>query len=90
MIYIKGTNQAEDDKRKREGTEVTHSFYKKEKYILSCRVPNRVLYTRCTHGEATVTAAAVKREEKEEESVVLPFVSFPPDNTYFIAPAIKY
>ena len=36
-IYIKGTNQDENDKRKREGKEVTHSSYKKEKYILSCR-----------------------------------------------------
>ena len=31
--------------------------------------------TRRTHGEATVTAAEVEREENEEESVVLPFVS---------------
>jgi len=37
VIYIEGTNQDEDDKRKREGKEVTHSFYKKEKYVLSYR-----------------------------------------------------
>ena len=36
-IYIEGTNQDKDDKRNREGKEMTHSFYKKEKYILSCR-----------------------------------------------------
>ena len=61
IIYIEGTNQDEDDKRNREGKEVTHSFYKKEKYIL-------VLYLCRVYGEATVTAAAVEREE--EESVV--------------------
>ena len=37
IIYIEGTNQVEDDKRKREGTEVMHSFYKRKKYILLCR-----------------------------------------------------
>ena len=37
IIYIEGTNQDEGDKRKREGKEMTHSFYKKEKYIMLCR-----------------------------------------------------
>ena len=37
IISIEGTNQDEDGKRKREGKEVIHSFYKKNKYILSCR-----------------------------------------------------
>ena len=83
VIYIEGTNQDEDDKQKREGKEVMHSFYKKGN--IYCRaVPNWVLYTRRTHGEGTVIATIVKREE--EESVVLPFVSFPLDNIYFITP----
>jgi len=57
-IYIEATNQDEDDKWKREGKEVTHSCYKKERYILSCRravvpYPIRlmVLFTRRTHGK---------------------------------------
>jgi len=36
IIYIEGTNQDTDDKRKGEEKEVTHSFCKKEKYRLSC------------------------------------------------------
>jgi len=36
IIYIEGTKKDKDDKRKREGKEMTHSFCKKEKYILSC------------------------------------------------------
>jgi len=86
-IYIEGTNQDENDKRKREGKEVTHSFYKKGN-IYCCAVLGWVLYTRHTHGEATVIAAVAEREE--EESVILPFVSFPPNNAYFIAPDIQY
>ena len=53
-------------------------------------VPYPIRYcTRRTHKEATVTAAEVKREEKEEESVVLPFVSTR-QYIYFIAPDIQY
>merc|ERR1712238_539882 len=37
ILYIEGTNQDKDDKRTGEGKEVTHSFFKKEKYILTCR-----------------------------------------------------
>ena len=36
IIYIEGTKQDKDDKRQGEGKEVTHSFCKKETYILSC------------------------------------------------------
>ena len=50
IIYIKGTNQDEDDKRKREGKEVTHSFYKKKKYILSCRTRFGTVQSSCTDG----------------------------------------
>jgi len=53
-------------------------------------VPYPIRYcTRRTHGKATVTAAEVKREENEEESVVLPFVSTR-QYIYFIAPDIQY
>ena len=48
-------------------------------------VPNRVLYTRCTNGEVTVTGAAPS--EREEKDEVLPFIWFPSDDTLFIAPA---
>ena len=37
ILYIEGTNQDKDDNRTGEGKEVTHSFFKKEKYILTCR-----------------------------------------------------
>ena len=37
ILYIEGTNQDKDDKRTGEGKEVTYSFCKKKKYILSCR-----------------------------------------------------
>ena len=50
-------------------------------------VPDRVLYTRRTHGEATVTAAALSEREEKDEVVVIPFIWFPSDNTLFIAPA---
>ena len=36
IIYIEGTKQDKDDKRQGEGKEGTHSFCKKETYILSC------------------------------------------------------
>ena len=71
---------------KREGWERSDIFLlqKGEIYIvvLPCgRAVPGTIHTPCTHVEATVTATAVKREE--EESVVLPFVSFQPDNIYF-------
>ena len=68
-----------------------HSYYKNGN--IYCRaVPNWVLYTRRTHGEATATAAAavvvVKREEEEDESVVvISFKWFPSDDTLFITSA---
>ena len=53
-------------------------------------VPDWVLYTRCTHGVATVTAAAPSEREDKDEVVVLPFIWFPSDDTLFIAPNIQY
>ena len=80
---------------KREGWERSDIFLlqKGEIYIvvLPCgRAVPGTIHTPCTHVEATVTATAVEREEEEEESVVLPFVSFPPDNIYFISPDTQY
>ena len=56
----------------------------------SLAVPDRVLYTRCTHGEATVTAAAPSEREDKDEVVVLPFIWFPSGNILFIAADIQY
>ena len=74
----------------REKGKKRHIPFTKRRNIYCRAVPEwvPVLYTRRTHGEESVTAAAVEREEKE--SVVLPFVPFPPDNIYFIAPDIQY
>ena len=66
-------------------TTETQTVMQEEDYV-----PYPIRYcTRRTHGEATVTAAEVEREENEEESVVLPFVSTR-QYIYFIAPDIQY
>ena len=86
ILYIEGTNQDKDDKRKREGKEVAHSCYRKGN--IYCRaVPDWVLYTRRTHGEATATTSV---REEEDVVVLLSFRWVPSDDTLFILPGIQY
>jgi len=75
--FIRLTNHLIQEQTKKEKTEI---------YCLLCiAVPSRFLL----YEEATVTAAAVERED-EGVLVLLSFIWFPLDNTLFIAPDIQY
>ena len=101
---IKGINQNEDEKWKREGKEVTHA-YEKSYHVMQehTKKENTEIYSYCRavrlgtvympcriHGKATATTTAVAEREEKCAVVLLSFVWFPLDNTLFIAPNIQY
>ena len=97
------TKQVKDDKWKKEGKEVTHSYrnpitqyrntHKKRRGRIAvyCRaIPDYVLYLYCTHGEVITTVAVSSKREEEGVEVLLLFVWVPSDDTLFIASDIQY
>ena len=86
IIYTKGPNQDKDDKRKREGKEVAHSFYKKKKYLIEYRY-----YTHAVPMEKQQLQQQQLREKRKWKSQWY-YYSYHVHQTkkYFIAADIQY